>query len=117
MPKPAWIWQAPRWPELTYDPERLAEPLKVARAESGRLFGKAEAITATDLALVQSDVTAWLEWFTTVYADSCRAGASLIDELLLRARFWSDHRHAALNQRQRKVINKMLESGILNSRN
>lgn len=58
-----------------------------------------------------SDVTAWLEWFTNVFADSCQASTALIDEALVRARFWAEHKHVALNARQRKVVNKMLEAG------
>ena len=57
------------------------------------------------------DVTAWLQWFTLVFADACQASAELIAESLVRARFWSDHKHAAINQRQRKVLNKMLDAG------
>jgi Fic family protein len=57
------------------------------------------------------DVTEWLEWFTTVFSESCRASAALIEESLTRARFWSDHKHLGLNERQRKVLNKMLEAG------
>jgi Fic family protein len=58
-----------------------------------------------------TDVTAWLEWFTNVFADSCQASTALIDEALVRARFWAEHKHVALNARQRKVVNKMLEAG------
>jgi Fic family protein len=57
------------------------------------------------------DVTEWLEWFTTVFSESCQASAALIEESLTRARFWSDHKHLGLNERQRKVLNKMLEAG------
>ena len=57
------------------------------------------------------DVTAWLEWFTAVYADSCRASTALIDESLVRARFWDDYKQVALNERQRKALNKLLEAG------
>jgi Fic family protein len=35
----------------------------------------------------------------------------LIDESIVRARFWSDHRNIELNQRQRKALNKLLEAG------
>ena len=38
-----WIWTSSAWPRLTYDNARLAEPLRRAQAECGRLFGKAEA--------------------------------------------------------------------------
>jgi len=57
------------------------------------------------------DVTEWLAWFTGLVADSCRASSRLIDESLARARFWSDHRNVSLNERQRKVLNRMLEAG------
>jgi Fic family protein len=57
------------------------------------------------------DVTAWLEWFTAAYADSCRSTSALIDESIVRARFWSDHRNIELNERQRKTLNKLLEAG------
>jgi Fic family protein len=57
------------------------------------------------------DVTDWLAWFVTVFADSCRTSTALIDESVARARFWSDHRQVALNERQRKVLNTMLEAG------
>lgn len=57
------------------------------------------------------DVTEWLGWFLRIYADACHATSALVDECLVRARFWSDHKHIALNERQRKVINKMLEAG------
>jgi Fic family protein len=57
------------------------------------------------------DVTDWLKWFTAALTEACQRTATLLDESLLRARFWSEHRHVALNERQRKVLNKMLEAG------
>jgi len=35
----------------------------------------------------------------------------MIGESLVRARFWSDQKHVTLNERQRKVLNKMLDAG------
>jgi Fic family protein len=57
------------------------------------------------------DVTGWLAWFISVFTDSCRARAALIDESLTRARFWQENKHFSLNARQRKVLNRMLEAG------
>jgi Fic family protein len=57
------------------------------------------------------DVTDWLRWFTHAFADSCLASAEVIAESVVRARFWSDQKHAAINERQRKVLNKMLDAG------
>jgi Fic family protein len=57
------------------------------------------------------DITEWLDWFLNTFAEACRATSKLIDEAFARARFWSDHKAVALNERQRKVVNKMLEAG------
>jgi Fic family protein len=57
------------------------------------------------------DVTPWLAWFLGTYADACRASIARIDEALVRARFWSDHRDMSFNTEQRKVLNRMLEAG------
>lgn len=57
------------------------------------------------------DATLWLEWFVGAFADSCRVSTELIGESVTRARFWSDHKHAAINERQRKVLDQMLDAG------
>jgi Fic family protein len=57
------------------------------------------------------DLTSWLLWFVELVGEACRANAALVDEALVRARFWSEHREVALNGRQRKVLNRMLEAG------
>ena len=57
------------------------------------------------------DVTEWLAWFTETFADSCHVSAKLIDDALIRARFWGQHKNVELNERQRKALNKLLEAG------
>ncbi len=57
------------------------------------------------------DVTAWLIWFTETFADACQVSAKLIDDALVRARFWSQHKRVELNERQRKALNILLEAG------
>ena len=57
------------------------------------------------------DVTAWLVWFAETFAAACDASAKLMEESLVRARYWSEHRDVVLNQRQIKVLNKMLDAG------
>jgi Fic family protein len=57
------------------------------------------------------DVTEWLVWFTQTYADSCEASLQLIDEALVRTRFWSTHKEVPLNVRQRKALTRMLGMG------
>ena len=51
-----WIWQSTAWPSLTYQLELLADPLRRARTELGRLLGRAEMIGADEVARVERDV-------------------------------------------------------------
>jgi Fic family protein len=57
------------------------------------------------------DITSWLAWFIEAFAASCQATSGLIDESLARAHFWSEHRATSINERQRKALNRMLQSG------
>jgi Fic family protein len=57
------------------------------------------------------DTTDWLVWFTEAYRESCRTSIALIDEALVRAKFWTQQKNVELNARQRKVLNRMLASG------
>lgn len=57
------------------------------------------------------DATDWLVWFTDSFCESCRSSISLIDEALVRAKFWNQHKNIELNARQRKALNRMLASG------
>lgn len=53
-----WIWQAPRWPDLTFDAARLAQPLARARQEAGVLFGKAAAVGLKERVVLEREVWA-----------------------------------------------------------
>jgi Fic family protein len=57
------------------------------------------------------DATDWLVWFTGSFCESCRASVALIDDALVRAKFWNQHRNVELNARQRKALNRMLAPG------
>jgi Fic family protein len=57
------------------------------------------------------DITEWLAWFNNAFGNACRSSIVLIDEALVRARFWNEHSQVALNARQRKAVNRMLVAG------
>jgi Fic family protein len=59
----------------------------------------------------EADPGAWCRWLIDTFCESCQASSALVDEALDRARFWSRHKNIALNERQRKVLNKMLDAG------
>ncbi|MCY7386561.1 MAG: Fic family protein, partial [Burkholderiales bacterium] len=54
---------------------------------------------------------AWVQWLLETLQQSCINSSKLIDEALDRTRFWSRHKEVSLNERQRKVLAKMLDAG------
>lgn len=57
------------------------------------------------------DVTDWVCWFVAQMQAACEAASSVIDDTLVKARFWLNHSDKALNERQRKVMNLLLHAG------
>lgn len=53
------------------------------------------------------DVTAWLTWFLTCLNQAIAASNDLLSTVLQKAEFWRHHAATALNDRQRKMINKL----------
>lgn len=57
------------------------------------------------------DVTQWLQWFVAMFEQACVHAERIIDQTLEKHRFWLLHNADNLNDRQRKVINKLLDAG------
>lgn len=57
------------------------------------------------------DVTDWVCWFVEQMQAACDATSKVIDDTLVKARFWLDHNNKVLNERQRKVMNLLLNTG------
>ena len=57
------------------------------------------------------DLTDWLIWFVGCLERAVDASQGTIDAVLAKARFWQDHALLDLSDRQRKVINRMLDAG------
>lgn len=57
------------------------------------------------------DVTAWVSWFIRQVQVSCEEASKVIDDTLAKARFWMEHNAKDLNERQRKVMNLLLNAG------
>lgn len=57
------------------------------------------------------DVTEWVLWFIEQIHAACDEAVKVMGETLARALFWFTHRDKKLNERQRKVINRMLKDG------
>lgn len=57
------------------------------------------------------DVTPWLVWFLGQVAQACELAEATIERVLAKARFWLRHQATPINERQRKVLNRLLDAG------
>lgn len=55
------------------------------------------------------DVTGWLRWFLGCFGRALDSAEGLLAGVLKKSRFWERARQAALNERQQRVLNRMLE--------
>jgi Fic family protein len=55
------------------------------------------------------DVTEWLEWFLNCLLNALSATEITLSKVLFKARFWESNRSVIMNERQKKMINKLLE--------
>lgn len=54
------------------------------------------------------DITPWITWFLTCLQNALLSTNILLDRVLFKADFWSKNAHTLLNQRQHKLLNKLL---------
>jgi len=57
------------------------------------------------------DITPWLVWFLSQVEDAATAAHALVARTLGKARFWLRFQAVELNERQRKVLNRLLDAG------
>jgi Fic family protein len=57
------------------------------------------------------DATRWVAWFVAQFHAACQESELTINCSLVKARFWSRLADVPLSDRQRKVINKLLDAG------
>lgn len=55
------------------------------------------------------DITSWFTWFLACLKRAIEASASLLESILIKARFWEVHSGESFNDRQRLLINRLLD--------
>lgn len=58
------------------------------------------------------DITEWLAWFLQQIESACVAAQRTLANMLAKARFWMRHSEAPLSERQRKILNRLLDAGF-----
>lgn len=56
------------------------------------------------------DITAWLSWFLNVLLNAMRQGQHRFERVLYKTRFWQLHAQTVLNERQVKVLNRLVDT-------
>jgi Fic family protein len=74
------------------------------RLERNAYYDVLEASQKGDL-----DITAWLEWFLECLDRAIKRAEQTLASVILKARFWDMFKDHSLNERQRKVINRLLD--------
>lgn len=57
------------------------------------------------------EITEWLAWFLRQIESACASAQGTLTSVLAKARFWMRHSEARLSDRQRKVLNRLLDAG------
>ena len=55
------------------------------------------------------DITPWFRWFLECLKRAIDASAELLEAVLMKARFWEKHLGTAFNERQRQILNRLLD--------
>lgn len=56
------------------------------------------------------DITAWLKWFLTTFTNAIKASDSTLKKTLTKSDFWDRHAETSFNERQRKMLNLILDN-------
>lgn len=59
----------------------------------------------------KTDLTAWLRWFLGCSYHAMQKSEIIIGNVLAKAEFWQHHSQTVMNERQRKVVNRLLDTG------
>jgi Fic family protein len=57
------------------------------------------------------DITGWLEWFLACFARALERSDDILNGVFSKTTFWRLHAQASLTERQKKVINRLLDQG------
>ncbi len=55
------------------------------------------------------DITEWILWFLNCLTNAINATEDILSKVLYKAEFWKIHSTTILNERQQKIINKLLD--------
>ncbi|RZT35535.1 Fic family protein [Cupriavidus agavae] len=92
--------------------QHLRQPVRLYSLSRQLLASRAAYYDALNQAQrSQTDVTAWVQWFARQSTAACHAANQVIDQAIEKRRFWEKQEGIALHERQRKVLQRLLDDG------
>ncbi len=85
-------------------PQRFYSMSAQICSEKNAYYKHLEATQKGDL-----DITEWLEWFLKCLNNAFQGAETILSNVLKKARFWETHSEEPFNDRQRKVLNRILD--------
>nr|WP_202802419.1 Fic family protein [Oceanibaculum indicum] len=85
-------------------PQRFYSMSAQIRQERNAYYDILESTQKGDL-----DITAWLTWFLACLSRAFDGAEDILSGVLRKARFWEKHAGDSLNERQRVMLNRLLE--------
>jgi Fic family protein len=73
--------------------------------------GYYETLDRTTKNKTDMDITMWLLWFLKTLKIAQKQALDEIDTIIAKAKFWQEHREDPLNDRQIKVLSRLLDAG------
>jgi len=58
---------------------------------------------------VNPDITKWLQWFLYCLLNALKSSNTILKNVLCKHKFWNDNAFSIENERQRKILNKLLD--------
>lgn len=55
------------------------------------------------------DITQWIKWFLSCLINALKSTDILLERILIKADFWNTHSKTIINERQKRVLNKLLD--------
>jgi len=55
------------------------------------------------------DITGWIKWFLLCLINALKSTDTVLNRVLFKADFWNEHAKTLINERQKKLLNKILD--------
>ncbi len=72
-----------------------------------------EILEKTQQRTTDSDITLWLEWFLKCLKGAILSSDKILESVLTKAEFWNKHAKTSFNDRQKLMLNKLLDGDFV----